>query len=482
VGSFGLRRLVGLGAASLVVIVAVPTSSAVTTFVNWSAYLHGQGHSSYQPAATAITPGDAATLTRKWSWTPDPATMSGQPGPRIFSSPIVSNGFIYIGADTGVFYSLDEATGAVRWTRFLGYVTTKTLPGRGFSSTATVANDPVSGKSTVYVAAPDGYLYAMDAATGKTVWRGAVAVPSQTVNDYYNWSSPVVSGGHVYVGISSQGDKPLVRGGAVGFDQHTGAKIGTYYTMPAGTLGGSIWSSPAAEGAGAYVYVTTGNPGTRYTSTPGDSNGIVRLAGANLSRQDAWTVPASQQIFDSDFGASPTLFSALLPGATTRTTMIAACNKNGELYALRRLDLHAGPVWSFRIGNPDTVGPGICLSAAVFDGTRLYMAGNGTSIAGTAYPGSIRALDPATGKALWQRGLASSVYGSPSEDGSGVLAVATWDTSGAGNRVYLINAANGSVIGTLSTGNSVTFAQPVFADHYLFIATVGHGLIAYAPG
>lgn len=145
-----------------------------------------------------------------------------------------------------------------------------------------------------------------------------------------------------YVGISSQGDNPLVRGGAVGFDQHTGARVGTYYTMPAGTLGGSIWSSPAADGAGAHVYVSTGNPGTRYASTPGDSNGIVRLAGANLPRQDSWTVPASQQIFDSDFGASPTLSSALLSGTTTPTKLIAACNKNGRLYTLRRLNLHAG--------------------------------------------------------------------------------------------------------------------------------------------
>jgi hypothetical protein len=251
--------------------------------------------------------------------------------------------------------------------------------------------------------------------------------------------------------------------------------------MPVGTLGGSVWSSPAADQTGSAVYVTTGNAGTRYASTPGDSDGIVRLAGSNLARQDAWTVPVSQQIFDSDFGASPTLFSARLPGMTTKTQMIAACNKNGRLYALRRLDLHAGLVWSAKIGNPDTVGPGICLSAPVFDGSHLLMAGNGTTVAGVAYRGSIRELDPATGAAAWERGLPSSVYGSPSEDGAGVLAVATWDTSGAGNRVYLVNAASGTIIRTLSTGNAVTFAQPVFADTYLFIATVSHGLIAYTP-
>jgi hypothetical protein len=31
------------------------------------------------------------------------------------------------------------------------------------------------------------------------------------------------------------------------------------------------------------------------------------------------------------------------------------------------------------------------------------------------------------------------------------------------------------VIDTLNTGNNVSFAQPEFAERYLFIATVGHG-------
>ncbi len=42
---------------------------------------------------------------------------------------------------------------------------------------------------------------------------GRVAIPSATVNDCYAWSSPLVTGGTIDVGVSAQCDVPLVRGG-----------------------------------------------------------------------------------------------------------------------------------------------------------------------------------------------------------------------------------------------------------------------------
>ena len=130
--------------------VAGPRTAA--TFVNWPAYLDGVTHPSANATATAITPPRVPGLTRAWTWKPAPATMTGQPGPGLFASPTVFNGRIYIGANTGVFYALDEATGHVLWQRFLGFVTHKTCGARGLISTATVARDPVSGTLTVYVA------------------------------------------------------------------------------------------------------------------------------------------------------------------------------------------------------------------------------------------------------------------------------------------------------------------------------------------
>src|SRR5258708_38539231 len=106
----------------------------------------------------------------------------------------------------------------------------------GFTSTATVTADPTTGNPTIYVYGATGYLYAMNATDGTDVWPPApVAVPSTTQSDYYAWSSPLVFDGNVYVGISSQCDRPLVRGGLAAFSQATGAAEGTYWTTPAGT-------------------------------------------------------------------------------------------------------------------------------------------------------------------------------------------------------------------------------------------------------
>jgi outer membrane protein assembly factor BamB len=462
---------------AVALLVGGPGSLVAASVSNWSTYLFNVSHASRNGAATAITPANASRLVHAWTWKPDAATMPGQPGPGLLSSPTVYNGTILIGANTGVFYAVRESTGTVLWKRFFGYVTTKTLPGRGFTSTAAVALDPVTKTPTAYVAAADGYLYALDVATGRVVWRAVVGIPSMTVNDYYNWASPAVVAGRVYMGISSQGDKPLVRGGARVYNQHTGAILGTFYAMAPGTLGGSVWSSPAAEPTGTSAYVTTGNPGDRFTATPGDSNSIVRLSAATLAVQSRWAVPQSQQVYDSDFGASPTLFSARLAG--TSRPMIGACNKNGIYYALRRDNLAAGPVWSLRVGAPSTTGPGLCLTAAVSDGSRLYIAANATTITGTPYNGAIRALDAATGHVIWQTGLAGTVLASPSENGTGVIAAATYQ-SGSQNYLYLVNAATGAVL-TKTPLTSITFAQPVFADNLLLVAPIGGGLIAYTP-
>lgn len=450
------------------VMVGAPAQGGVATrapSINWRAYLDGPEHHSHSPA-TAITPATVPRLTRAWSFMPARATKAGQPGPRLFASPTVVDGRVYIGANTGVFYALNEATGHVLWHRFLGFVTKKHCGARGFTSTATVAPDPKSGALTVYVAAANGYLYALNAATGATKWRSVVAIPSATVSDYYNWGSPTVVRGRVYMGVSSQCDHPLVMGGLKEYRQSTGALLAFYRTNPAGPTGPSIWSSAAVTFSGSAVFVTTGNGlGPNQIS-------VIRLDPATLAKVSSWQVPASQLGYDSDFGGSPTLFSAKLG---TRTVPLAgACNKNGVYYAFRRNDLRAGPLWQVTVGTP-AAAPPECVAAAAWDGSHLFIGANQTTIGGISYAGSIRSLDPATGAPAWQVGLAGPVIGSPTLDAGGVLAVPTYSSAG----VYLLDAATGAILADIATGPD--FGQPVFADRMLLIPTKQNGLWAYRP-
>ena len=371
-----------------------------------------------------------------------------------------------------MFYALDEATGAELWSKDLGAQPALTCPPRGITSSATVAADPSplrSGIQTVYVAGGDGYLYALDASTGALVWRTLVAPRSETENSYYNWSSPTVVGGGVFLGLASACDAPLVRGGVVRLDQATGAVEGTYWSVPEGSVGGSVWTSVASYD-GSSVYASTGNGDEISGHQQGDSRSIVRVNGTTMQRTGVWTVPDDQVGVDSDFGGSPTLFKASVSGRVIR--LVAACNKNGVLYAWRANDLAAGPLWQVHI---DTGVLSNCLGAPVYDGKALYQGGAETTIKGTTFKGSIRKLDPATGAVVWQKGLRAGVQGSSSLNAGGVLAVPTRDAaSGAQNGVYLVSARSGRILRRLDT--TAYFAQPVFVDNHLVTAGVTAGL------
>src|SRR3954447_473179 len=310
---------------------ASPPASAST---DWPAYLGGPQHSS-RSLATAFSVASSSSAVQAWHWSP-PA-VSGRPTPKLDASPIVSAGTVYIGSNTGVFYALSETTGAVVWSAQLDTVGAKTCGAKGISSTATVATDPASGTRVVNVAGARS-LYALNASTGGGVGSRPIGpAGSTTANDYYNWSSPTVVAGHVYMGIASQCDRPLVRGGVIELDQHTGAVLHTWYAVPSGSIGGTIWSSVAATKTGANLWVATGNECDPIVdSCPqgnkiGDSLSIVHLSGS-LTRLEAWQVPgAAGSGHDWDFGSSPTLFGTS-PAAPLST--VGACNKNGEYYAL----------------------------------------------------------------------------------------------------------------------------------------------------
>jgi hypothetical protein len=106
-----------------------------------------------------------------------------------------------------------------------------------------------------------------------------------------------------------------------------------------------------------------------------------------------------------------------------------------------------------------------------------------TTIKGVLYQGSIREVDPATGGITWQTGLPGKIIGTPGMDGAGVIAASSYGSRGGRNGLWLINAANGQILKSASYGSSSTFAQPVFADNYLFTASQGAlGLQAYTVG
>jgi outer membrane protein assembly factor BamB len=463
-------------AAAGLVLSATSVPAAVDT--DWAGYEHGAAHSSATFADTAITPANVAGLHALWSFTAGAATQAGAPGPKFDASPTVANGKVYIGSRTGIVYALNSTTGAVVWKKQLDFGGNALCGAKGIVGTSTVAADPVSGLLTVYTPGAH-FLYALNAATGAQTWKVAIG-PATTdgENRYFNWSSPTVVGGKIYMGLAANCDNLKVRGGVVQVDQHTGKKTHTYFAVPKGTIGPSVWSSMAGDGTS--VWVTTGNPDLSATQVF-DAFSIVRLSATTLVKQEKWTT-STPIADDLDFGSSPTFFTATIGGAST--DLIGACNKNGIFYTWRRQSLAAGPVWQRQVGDTGGTGTGACITSAAYDGpdSVLFVAGNQTTIGGVPVQGSLQALNPATGAVLWQQPLTCLPDGSPTVNATThVVAVPLYGCLGTDQPgVALFNATTGSPLRTITRTGKV-FAQPVFANGKLLVADESGVLTAYGP-
>jgi outer membrane protein assembly factor BamB len=437
------------GGAAASASTAQPAARAVPLASFWTAYLNGPLHTSYSPSQTSITTANAASLVQKWS------QSVGAP---FIASPIVFRGSVYIGGGDGWFYRLSEHTGQVLAKVFIGSQPSLTCPyALGVAATATVARDPRTHVLTVYVAGGNGYLYALGAQTLAKTWRTLLAIPSKTVNDYYDWSSPTVANGKIYIGIASSCDRPLVRGAVLAFRQTTGVKLAELYTVPAGAhnVGGTVWSSVAVAPNGD-VFASTGN-GPVGRPRLRDSESILKLNGDTLAVLGKFQVPVANVSSDGDFGASPVLFGSY----------VGACNKNGIFYALRQSTMELA--WKQRIGASDSSrgDTGECIAAPVYNGKDLFFGGNQTTLGGVTEPGSAQERSASTGALIWATALSGGVMGSPTMDGGGVMAVSAYSSGTTG--IYLVNAATGAVLQQLTAAGA--FAQSAFAEGRIFCAT-----------
>lgn len=147
-------------------------------------------------------------------------------GGRIRSTPAVADGRVVVGSADGIVYAFAERDGQPLW-QYATEGAALNSGDYGFDR-RTVQSSPAIAGDRVLVGARDGYLYALDATSGKRLWRRDHDV--SWVN-----SSPAVSGGLAVVGTS---DGQFVQA----VDVATGEerwRVGT---------AGIVWTSPAVTG------------------------------------------------------------------------------------------------------------------------------------------------------------------------------------------------------------------------------------------
>ena len=186
-------------------------------------------------------------------------------------SPAATDGArFFIGAWDRNVYALDAGTGREVW-RYLS------TPSTFYYSAAITA--PAVANGRLYIASNDNVLHAIDAAAGTLVWK------QTTTGDKFGYSSPTIAGDRIYIGCL--GDKGEVRCVAADDGRElwataTGATI--YESSPAlagdyiaiGSVNGTLWLLDRRDGRivdqyrfppGHFISSPAGEPGRVYAAT-----------------------------------------------------------------------------------------------------------------------------------------------------------------------------------------------------------------------
>ncbi|MDF5751628.1 PQQ-binding-like beta-propeller repeat protein [Spongiactinospora sp. TRM90649] len=410
------KRLIRAAAALFALcLAAVATPAAQASGAgggDWPMWQKDPRGSRHNAAEHRINPKNVGGLKLKWAFAYPRAAGT----PR--SQPAVVGDTVYFGSPEGKLYARDAATGAAKWEFALNSV-----PGPG---RAQPQDGPAVARGKVYFGDGRGFLYAVSQRTGELVW-------ARRLDEHIAagvTSSPLVFGDRVYVGVSSgenlfgkENACCTFRGHLNALDADTGEPVWRYYTTPPpvedGTWpngvkrfapsGAGVWSSPAIDPATRTIYVGTGQ---NYTGSAGNYDSVLAINAdtgrprwtRRMTDVDTWRIECSLPTpedkkycpnfpdgtaLDFDLGASPNIVR------TGKRTLISIGQKSGVYHVL---DAKTGKiVWQRQLSTPQ---PGGGMSGVQwgtsFDGERLYVA------TWMANPGTLYALDPATGHLIWQ--------------------------------------------------------------------------------
>jgi outer membrane protein assembly factor BamB len=163
------------------------------------------------------------------------------------------------------------------------------------------------------------------------------------------YSSPLVLGRRVYVGIANHGDNPIQNGRVAAVDVASGALVGGFGFSATSTRGGGVWSSVAGGLDGGALYITTGNTkcwNGGCQNEPNPNHGLSFLRLDPNSGAIGWKlqpVPFSMD-GDPDWASGASLMAASC-GHIAASTM-----KDGWSYAVRAAPGGGGApsvVWQF---------------------------------------------------------------------------------------------------------------------------------------
>jgi quinohemoprotein ethanol dehydrogenase len=309
----------------------------------------GDWHNTRYSTLTQITPNNVKDV--KAAWVVHLGSGLGQKY-SMEGTPIVKGGVMYFATGNDDVYALDAKTGALVWQHLSGLDQNISTVCCGWDNRGVAVGD---GK--VFLGQLDGTLVALDAQTGKQLWKTEVG---KWQDGYTIASAPLYYNGTVYTGISG-GDREA-RGKLTALDAKSGKELWHFWTVPdPGTLGSetwpppndpdparakaylqggaNIWQTPAVDPDLGLIYFSTGNPGPTAggigANRPGDNLFSSSIVALHMDGTYAWHFQqVHHDLWDFDCPSEVVLFDQTYDGKM-RKGIAEAC-KTGWIYILDR--------------------------------------------------------------------------------------------------------------------------------------------------
>jgi polyvinyl alcohol dehydrogenase (cytochrome) len=352
---------------------------------NWSGWGQNSSNTRYQSSA-GLSAADVPKLKVKWAFA-FPGDLQS------YSQTTIVGGRVFVGSWGGKVYSLNANTGCIHW--FFD-------AGNGVRSAVSIGQIRAGGaqRYAAFFGDQGGNAYAVDATTGALIWKTRVddfpvARVSGSPTLYEGRLYVPVASGEEASGAVPTYECCKFRGSIVALDAATGKQVWKTYTIDEpkptkknavgtqlwGPSGAPVWATPAIDPVKKALYITTGNNYSDPGSPMSDAFVAMDLETGRIlwhkqmTPNDAYTaacrLPDKTNCADSngpdwDFGASPILVS--VPGGKR---LLLAGQKSGIVHALDP-DRDGTVVWQTRVGRGGTMG-GVQWGSAT-DGTNIYVA------------------------------------------------------------------------------------------------------------
>jgi polyvinyl alcohol dehydrogenase (cytochrome) len=418
----------------------------------WRMIGHDSTNTRNQPFERKIGPVNVSHLALKWA---RPIPIAGD----VSATPAVVNGAVYFGDFRGMLWKLDAETGAEVWSHKVPEYTTaegedptRHTGDYARTSPSLAGNTLVVGVIKGSTAVPGPNMLGIDATTGALRWKTQIHPDSHAAMT----GSPVLVGDIVITGVSANGASApataTFRGAIVALNAKTGAILWRTYSLPdnvgipTGYAGATMFAPPAVDVANGLVFGTFGQtyrkPATvdECNARPDGSFDKCEEKGAywksivafdlktgepqwsyRVQGHEQWVracgsqpltvtwCPAESDGEKWDLGGSGPNVMRLRIGRHWRD--VVGIGAKSGVYTL--LDAKTGKfIWNTLIGPGGDQG-GMNWGTA-FDGHRIYapitnhhhipyqLTQNGLTSGPFVTGGSWAALDPETGKILWQ--------------------------------------------------------------------------------